>query len=425
MLILESQVLYRFQKDIAVKKFLILLTLFILTFLNTFAQNFEFRKNRKRESLPFKMIKNMMIIQLQINGKGPFNFILDTGVGLILISDPKLVDSVSIKTLRSINISGFGEGETLSALIAPSIDIGIGSTNAKSLTAAILKKDIFELSSYVGIPIHGLIGYEFFNSFVVRINFLTSTLTIYRPDKAYFLRKGSRMPISIEERKPYIITEIELKSGQKIPAKLIIDTGAGHPISLEMLNGVPISLPDERIEGNLGIGLSGPINGYIGRISSLHLGKYTLNNVITAFPDYEDVGSRVFSINRNGNMGIAILKRFNVVFDYGRSAMYIRPASNLKETFEHDMSGMEISASGEKYDRLIINRIEPFSAAEEAGLIKGDEILSINFIPVSQISLTEIENMFRSRNNRSFVLEILSEDSKNIERAFLTLKKRI
>lgn len=407
------------------KKFIGILAILIVSFQLTFAQNFEFSKNRKRETLPFKMIKNLMIIQLQVNGKGPFNFVLDTGVGLILISDSKLIDSVTIKKLRSINIIGFGEGEAISALITPSIDIKIGSTNAKHAAAAILKKDIFELSNYVGIPIHGLIGYEFFNSFVVRINFYTNTLTIYRPDKTYFLRKGSRIPISIEERKPYVITEIELKSGQKIPVKLIIDTGAGHPISLEMLNGVPFSLPEERIEGNLGIGLSGPINGYMGRIESLYLGKYTLNNVIAAFPDYEHVASRVFSINRNGNMGIAVLKRFNVVFDYSRSAMFIRPSSSLKETFEHDMSGMEISAVGKNYDRLIITRIESFSAAEEAGLLKGDEIININFKPVSEISLSEIENMFRSRNNRSFVLDVRGKDKKDIERIILTLKKRI
>ena len=192
-----------------------------------------------------------------------------------------------------------------------------------------------------------------------------------------------------------------------------------------MLNGLPISLPDERIRGNLGIGLSGPINGYIGRISALHLGKYTLNNVITAFPDYEDVGSRVFSINRNGNMGLAVLKRFNVVIDYGRSAIYIRPSSSLKETFEYDMSGMEISATGEKLDRLIISRIEPSSAAEQAGLIKGDEIIRVNLKAVSEIGLTEIENMFKSRTNQSFVLDIQAKDSKYSKRVILTLKQRI
>ncbi len=406
-------------------KLFILLACLGFSVQDALAQKFEFSGRRKRENISFKMIKNLMIIPLTINGKGPFNFVLDTGVGLILISDPKLIDSVSIKNLRSINIVGLGEGETLSAFVTPSINLGFGSTNATNISAAILKKDIFELSSYVGMPVHGLIGYEFFNSFVVRINFITNILTIYSPETAYIPRKGVRIPISLEERKPYIFADIELQNGEKIEAKFIIDTGAGHPVSLETNGGVPFELPEVRIKGNLGIGLTGPINGYIGRIKSLKLGKYTLNNVIAAFPNYEDVAARVFSINRNGNMGIAVLKRFNVVFDYNRLAMYVKPGSALKEPFEHDMAGMELSSAGKQFERMLITRVEPNSAAADAGLIGGDEILAINFKPVSEMSLTEIDNMFRSRSERSFIIDILPLGSKNKERAILTLKRRI
>jgi len=392
---------------------------------NALAQKFEFSGKRKRENLTFRMIKNQMVIQLHINGKGPFNFILDTGVGLVLITDPKLIDTVSLQNLRSIYITGFGEGEIISAFIAPSVDLQIGNTIAKDIPVAILEKDIFELSNYVGMPIHGLIGYEFFQSFVVKLNFSTSTITVFQPEKAYIPRKGSRIPLSIEERKPYINTTIQLNSGKKLPVKLIIDTGAGHPVSLETIDGVPIELPDERIRGNLGVGLTGPIDGYIGRISSLHLGKYTLNNVIAAFPDYEDAASRVFSINRNGNMGLEIIKRFNVVFDYNRASIYLKPLSTIKAAFEHDMAGMEIGSAGENYERLIITRVEPKSAAEQAGLMKGDEILAINFKPASEMSLSEIDTMFRSRNSRNFIIEIMPKDGKAKERIILTLKKKI
>lgn len=402
-----------------------ILVIILLLTEDTFAQKFEFSGRRKKETLGFRMIKNLIIIQLQINDKGPYNFVLDTGVGLVLISDPKLIDSVSIKNLRNIYITGFGDGEKLSAFITPSVDFRIGNALATNMPAAILKKDIFELSNYVGIPIHGLIGYEFFNSFVVKINFSTSTITIYQPDKAYFPRSGSRIPLSIEERKPYISTRIQLTSGKKIPVKLIIDTGAGHPISLETLDGVPFELPVERIQGNLGVGLSGPIDGYMGRVTSLQLGKYTLEDVIAAFPDYEDAASRVFSINRNGNMGLAVIKRFNVVFDYNRAVMYLKPNTTLKEPFEHDMAGMEIGSAGENYKRLIITRVEPSSAAEKAGLMKGDEILAINFKPVSEMSLSEIDTMFRSRNGRNIVIDVLLKDGKTRDRIILTLTKRI
>ena len=406
-------------------KLFIILAGFLLLGHDAAAQKFEFTGKRKRETLSFKMIKNLMIIPLSINGKGPFNFVLDTGVGLMLISDPKLIDSVSIKNLRSINIVGFGEGEAMSAFVTPSIEVRLGSTVAKNLSAAILKKDMFELSGYVGMPIHGLIGYEFFSSFIVRINFVVNTLTIYRHETAYIPRKGIRIPLSIEDRKPYVVADIVLNSGEKIAAKFIIDTGAGHPVSLETNGGVPFELPDVNIEGNLGIGLTGPISGYIGRISSLKLGKYTLNNVIAAFPNYEDVASKVFSVSRNGNMGIAVLKRFNVVFDYGRTSIYIKPATLLKEPFEHDMSGMELISAGDKFNRLIVTRVEPASAAEESGIQKEDEILAINFKPVSDMSITEIDNLFRSKNDRSFILDVIPRGSKDKERVILTLRRRI
>lgn len=405
-------------------KFIIILSCFILLRREAAAQ-FEFQNNRKRETLGFKMIKNLMIIPLSINGKGPFNFVLDTGVGLLLISDPKLIDSVQIKNLRSINIIGFGEGEALSAYVTSSIEVEFGNTKAKNLSAAILKRDIFELSNYVGMPIHGLIGYEFFNSFIVRINYVLKTLTIYKPEMAYIPRKGHRIPLSIEERKPYVMADIVLQSGKKVAAKFIIDTGAGHPVSLETNGGVPFEIPDVNIEGNLGIGLTGPISGYIGRIKSLKLGKYTLNNVIAAFPNYEEVGARVLSVSRNGNLGIAVLKRFHVVFDYRRSAMYVKPASLLKEPFEHDMTGMELTSTGENFNRLIVMRVEKGSAADDSGIMKDDEIVSINFKPVSEMSLSEIEELFTSKNERSFILDILPYGSNEKHRIILTLKRRI
>lgn len=401
---------------------------FFPCFNDAVAQQFEFPGKRKKEIVPFKMAKNLMIIKLTVNGKGPFNFVLDTGVGLMLISDPSLIDSVAIKNLRSINITGFGDGDPLSAYVTPSIDVGFGTTTAKGLSAAILKKDIFELSNYVGMPVHGLIGYEFFNSFVVKINFALNTLTIYRPETAYIARKGYRIPLMIEDRKPYLISNIQLDSGEKIDAKLILDTGAGHPLSLETNGGVPFEVPKVNIAGNLGIGLSGPISGYISRVKSLTFGKYTLTDVITAFPDYDDVASKVYSVSRNGNMGIMVLRKFNVIFDYNESALYIKPGVTLNEPFEHDMSGMELTSAGENFERLIVTRVEPGSSADEIGLRNNDEILAINFKPVTEMTASEIDNLFRSKSDRSFILDVLPQGSKNIrdrERVILTLKRRI
>lgn len=389
------------------------------------AQKFEFDGKRKRETISFRMVRNLMIIPLSINGKGPYNFVLDTGVGLMIISDPKLIDSLQISNLRSIQIIGFGGGENLNAYISQGINLSLGRTKAKNISSAILKTDIFELSNYAGIQIHGLIGFEFFNSFIVRINFRNHTLTLFRPETSYIPGKGFKVPISIDDRKPYIISEIVLESGEKVTGKFIIDTGAGHPVSLESNKGAPFDLPENRINGNLGIGLTGPVSGHIGRIRSLKLGKYVLKDVIAAFPDYKELPEGISQLNRNGNMGIAILKRFGVIFDYNRSSIYLKPSYRLKEPFEHDMTGMELIWAGNSFERLIINRVEPNSSASSAGIEKGDEILAINFKPVSDMKEDEIAEMFKSGDKKNFVIDIIRTRSKTIERIILRLKKRI
>jgi hypothetical protein len=414
----------RFRRLYTLKLLIITATLLFL-YQSVNAQYFVFQGHRKKEIIPFKLVKNLMVVPLVINGKGPYNFVLDTGVGLFLITDPKLVDTLQIQNLRSITIAGFGEGANLGAYVTPSLRVQLGSAVAASLPAAILKKDVFELSGFAGMPIHGLIGYELFSSFSVKISYSQSLITLYRPDKAYVLRKGAKIPITIEDRKPYLETEITLNDGRKVKVKLIIDTGAGHPLSLESLDGKPFQVPEVNIAANLGVGLTGAIAGYIGRVPSIKLGKYILKNVIASFPDYKDVGSKVFSVDRNGNMGNSILKRFDIVFDYSSQAMYVKPSTFLKEPFEHDMSGMELSSAPPDYNRVIITRIEPYSPAELVGLKKDDEILSINFKPVKDMTMQEIDNLFRSKNDRSFILDVVRNRGKERNRVVLTLERRI
>lgn len=403
----------------------IVLFLFCLSITRSQAQKFEFLHNRKKEHLPFKFIKNLIIIPLEINGKGPYNFVLDTGVGFCIITDPSLTDTLNVGKLRKIRISGLGEGDDLTASVIPSLQIKIGNTAANRVSAAMLEEDAFNLSSFAGIPIYGLIGYEFFNSFIVRINYAANLITMYRQHSGFILRKGLRIPMSIEERKPYIHSEIGLPNRKSVIAKLIIDTGAGHPLSLELNEGAPFELPEKHISANLGIGITGPINGFLGRIDYMKLGKFDIKNVLTAFPNYEDAAAKTSVISRAGSIGNSILRRFDVVFDYSRSALYLKPTASLKTPFEHDMSGLELYSSGEAYKRLFVLRVEDNSAAAEAGISEDDEILAINFKLVKEFDREEIDALFKSKDDRSLIIDLVPSGSQKMKRIVLTLKRRI
>ncbi|MGN6395980.1 MAG: aspartyl protease family protein [Mucilaginibacter sp.] len=401
-------------------RFLVLLLLFCCWGFAANAQYFDFTDKRKHVTIPFKMVREMIIIQLNINNKGPFNFILDTGVGLMLITDPKLVDSLNIPNRRTLKIAGIGEGDDFEAYATSALDIRVRSLRSYDVAAAILKTDHFGLSNYAGMPIHGLLGYEFFNNLAVKIDYADSTLSVWRPKDIKRQKNGTKVHMSVEDRKPYVKAKVTFTDGHKADNKLVLDIGAGHALSLENISEGK-GLPAKHITANLGVGLTGPVSGFLGRIAELDIGKFKIKNLITSFPQGEQF--KKLSIKRDGNLGMGLMKRFSMVIDYPDSALYLKPGPNFNQPYEHDMSGMEYYAGGEDLNRIIISRVEPGSPADQIGLEKGDEILAINIKPVKNMSIEQIDNLFKSQNGRNFLLEVYHDGKK--DDVLLTLKRRI
>ncbi|MDB4927349.1 MAG: Aspartyl protease [Mucilaginibacter sp.] len=386
-------------------------------FTTTHAQYFTM-DNARRVTIPFKLVRNLVIIELKINNKGPYNFILDTGVGFMLITEPTLVDSIKMEGKRTIKMSGFGEGDDFDAYVTPPLKIDIPGLISHNVAAAILKKDHFSLSNYAGIPIHGLLGYEFFNHLAVNISFTDSIIRVSDPKNMRFFKKGTRIPITIENKKPYLNTKVVYANGTAINSKLIIDLGAGHFISLENVPNKN-TLQKKFINASLGMGIRGLISGSLSRIQEVDLGKYKLKNVIAAFPDEE----RSLSVPRDGNIGISLLKKFDIIFDYPNGLLYLKSRAGFGAIDEHDMSGLWYYASGDGYNHLIINKVDPGSAADDIGLEKDDEIVSINLRPVSEMSLQHIDELFKSQNGRTYLLRIYRD--KKYYTIPITLKRRI
>jgi C-terminal processing protease CtpA/Prc len=103
--------------------------------------------------------------------------------------------------------------------------------------------------------------------------------------------------------------------------------------------------------------------------------------------------------------------------------LYLKPGILYDDPFEHDMSGLEYYSTGKDFNHVIISRVEPGSAGAEIGLERGDEIMYINFKPVVNMTLEEIDSIFKSRDGRGILLEIYHD--KRYDKVILTLKRRI
>jgi lipid-binding SYLF domain-containing protein len=111
------------------QKLFVLVFLFFATFLVTKQINaqtdFQFSAHKKRALISFTKARGLVILPLYINKVGPFNFILDSGFGSMVITNPKLKDSLNLQYLRTIKIAGLGRGKEIETFSCPFLTIKI------------------------------------------------------------------------------------------------------------------------------------------------------------------------------------------------------------------------------------------------------------------------------------------------------------
>ncbi|QIX60356.1 hypothetical protein HER32_03800 [Hymenobacter sp. BT18] len=371
------------------------------------------------------MQRNLMIVKVRLNGKGPFNFMLDTGVGVSLLTDPGLQAELGLKVGQRFRVVGVGEEAALEAYISNDVRAELDGIVAPSMSLMVLSDDVLDLSSYVGMPIHGILGADIFHSLVVEVRPTESRLIAYEPTRyrAPRSRRWAMLPLSMEGSKSYVTTAVTFADSLQLPLKLVLDTGAGHALSVETGSDARLQLPAQRLRSQLGRGLSGFINGYLGRVQTLELGRYRIANLLTSFPDNAEVHQRTNS-ERNGNLGFELLKRFTVVIDYPHNRLLLKPNELFKDPFEHDMCGLELLATGEDYRNYIVLKVQPNSPAAQAKLVPGDQLVSINLLPASVFSLTQISRMLHSSDGRQLLLVVRRPDGE-LYTATIRLKRQI
>lgn len=387
-----------------------------------YGQQFLFDGDRKKETINFTLIKNLIIVPLYINGKGPFNFILDTGVNPLIITDVSIMDTLNLHGLRTTKLAGLGVGNDIEAYLSDQIYVRFGNASMNNMPTAILKKDLFNLSDYVGKRIYGLIGFHFFNSFTVRIRYPAKKLSYSLPEVPV-KKKGEMIPLELINNKPYVNMWINTQGQQETKVKMIVDIGASHAVSLESYGGKPFPLPEKYIKANLGIGFAGLISGWVGRLNAVQIGSKKFTDVLASYPEFSQAGAKTGVPLRNGNLGNNLLKHFDLTIDYAAQQLYLKPNSYMRASFEHDMSGMEIYVKQGNPNLYFIGRIEPGSPAETAGILTDDQLLSLNFKNADDFNLDDIDQMLKSGDGKRLILQLARQ--KKLLFKILVLKRRI
>ncbi len=369
-----------------------------------------FVSNQKKTNIPFKLVHNLIIIPVKINDSTPLNFILDSGVRNTLVTRLNYTDSLNLNEANKIAIRGLGSGYELEALHSVGNTMHMPGIKGDNHQVYVLMEDIFNLSQRMGMPVHGIIGYDIFKNFIVKINYKTHMLTLYRPDsKLRKKRRAEEFPLHIEGTKAYVYGNVRQQNGDTLRVKLVLDTGASHALSLYLPTNDKLALPDKVMEAYLGRGLGGDIHGKIGRLDAFMLGKYKLTDLPASFPDEEAVKHALNIGNRNGNLGSDVLNRFTVIVDYPHNKLTLIPNSSFKKPFNYNLAGFEVTTPLPGTNLYIISNVIDNTPAKLVGLEPGDQILNINGTECKDLKLSELLDMMDSKPGRKIRLRLKRE----------------
>jgi len=387
------------------------LTLSLLLFvLQTTAQTlgFSMDDNRKQVQIPIEVYNNLVVVPVVINQALPLKFIIDTGVRTTILTQKTFADILNMTYSRKYVITGPGEQKSIEAYVTNNVMIQLPGVTGRGHAMLVLEQDFLELRNYLGVDVHGILGYELFSRFIVKIDYQKKLLTLTQSGKFRPGKHFEALPIKIEDTKPYIHIPIVFQNGTQITAKLMVDSGASHGMLLEPESDVRIRAPENAVSSVIGIGIGGEIMGKVGRVSSVEIGKYKLMDVLSNFPDpnsYIDT-LKLGTTLRNGAIGGEILSRFTVVFDFPKERIFLKKNGAYRKGFYYNLSGLTIKAKGSRLTVFEITDVRKASPGDTAGLQRGDVVSILNGYHSADLSLNIVNGILNSRPGKKIRLVI-------------------
>jgi len=367
-------------------------------------------KSKIVASIPFEVVGSYVVIRVKINDSSPLNLILDSGIRNTIITELIEGDRISLNYSNVKDLMGLGGGEHLEAYSSNCNTLKIGKLKLEQKTVYVLKEDIFNLSRHTGTKINGLIGVDFFQDYIVEVNYSTQRVNFY-DSQAFFVPKGyENLALTIEGQKMFIEPTVIATDSVRRTVKMLIDTGAELNAWFQTFKTESVSTPSKNIRGTIGQGLNGEIVGKIARLQQICFGSHSLKNPIVSFPDSASIADIVGNSNRDGTIGSQILRRFNYIIDFQQKQFYFKPNGFFKDRFTYNVAGIEITQMFSFLPQTEVWRVWEQSPAAKAGVKVGDQILEVNGKKSFELNINEIKAIFQTPSKYPMRIRVYREN---------------
>ena len=233
--------------------------------------------------VPFEFIRNQIVVQVKIAGKGPFNMLFDTD------TDPSAIDLATAHELGlqlgSKGYQGTGGG-TETNLVYPTKlpTVEIENITAKQVSAAAI--DLTKLSGKLGKPIHGVLGYSFLKDRIFQIDYSASKIRFYADSPYPGIQNApntvNKIAVAFRYEEDVLIDSVFI-NGQKMRATL--DTGSSGTFALTPEGVTALGLDEEarNAKAEVAAGYNGEFESKMGALKSVRIGRLAIDSPSVSF----------------------------------------------------------------------------------------------------------------------------------------------
>jgi hypothetical protein len=337
-----------------------------------------------RTTLPFALLNQHLYVDVKLNERGPFRFMLDTG-GQNLISRD-LAAQLGLAAMDAV--AGRGDGKR-------SRDLGLARLERVQLGEAYADDQIFtifdskELSGVEGLPVNGIVGFEVVRHFVTRIDYPAGQITLYEPKRFRYVGAGQMVPFEFRESTPVVQGALDGTAGEfrlQTASDSSLTVFAPFVAKHNLLKRYAARAP-----GILGWDVTGARRGYLARAATLTLGTVSIDAPVLELSTLRTRSG--VDGSGTGEVGTGLLARFNVVFDWGDKQMFLEPHAGTATRESYDRSGMWLIATDGGFK---VVDVLPGGPAFHAGIGVADHIIAVDGHPAKEVALAALRARFRA-----------------------------
>jgi hypothetical protein len=376
--------------------------------------DFRFTNRQRSARMPIGTVGNAIFVQARLNNSTPLWFILDTG------ASASVVDAVRARALglkSEGDLAASAPGGSVQVKFTKGVNFilpGVSLMN-QSVISSPFPKEIYEMKPNFG----GILGYDLISRFVMEIDYLHKTLTLYDAKTYEYKGPGKRVPIVVEGT-PFVSGQVKTEGHDPVSGRFEIDTGYDGALSLygNFVNAHPDLKPAAAGVHSTRQSLAKSSDNSRSRVERFTFGEVSFADVVTDYAAGDEGSDRDVS----GLIGNEIFRRFKVTFDYSRQVMFLEPNARVSEPFGANVSGLELELQTKPRRKIMVADVQDESAAAEAGIQRGDQLIAVDNQPTTSFTVDQIDKLLQAEE-REFLLTI--KRGPKVLKVKLKTKKRI